>query len=156
MTTEAAPLVWVSFDLVGHERDGADFDPAEVTNELGIAPTQQNRIGDSISARGGRRSFARWRVSMGPVETVDISSLLLELVERLEPATPRFGALCQRLGIEPKLTCTVEPKSAVAPDITFPDDVIQWAATNHVTLGVDLMLWRDSSQDYPLTQAKPD
>jgi Domain of unknown function (DUF4279) len=145
---EAAPRVWISFDLVSLEHDATNFDPDFVTEQLGIEPTQTNRVGDPISDRGGRRSFTRWRLSVGPIETINISPMLSELMTRLRPASPRLDRVCKELGIEPKLTCAVEPKSAETPDITFPLDVIRWAAANGVSIGVDLMLWREDGQDW--------
>lgn len=141
MVAEASPRVWISFDLVSRERDATSFDPDYITGQLGIEPTQTNRVGDPIGERGGRRSFTRWRLSVGPVETIDISPMLSELMSRLQLASPRLRHLCEELGIEPTLTCAVEPKSAATPDITFPVDVVGWAAANSVSIGVDLMLW---------------
>jgi hypothetical protein len=110
--------------------------------QLGVVPTQQNRVGDPITDRGGRRSFTRWRVSIGPVETIDISPLLTELMTRLRPAEHKIRSLCSEIAVEPKLTCTVEPRSAETPDVTFPHEVIRWAAAEGVSIGVDIMLWR--------------
>jgi hypothetical protein len=142
MDDEALPEVWVSFDLVALERDGASFDPDYVTEQLGVLPTQQNRIGDPIHEGKGRRTFVRWRISVGPVYTIKIDWMLEEVISRLRPVSDKLRAVCDEIGVEPVLTCTVEPKSAETPDITFPRAVVQWAAENNVVLAVDVMLWR--------------
>lgn len=142
MTDEALPEVWISFDLVALEREGASFDPEYVTEQLGIQPTQQNRIGDSIHEGKGRRTFVRWRISVGPVDTIKIDGMLEEVISRLRPVGDKLRAVCDVIGVEPMLTCAVEPRSAQTPDVTFPRTVVQWAAENNVELAVDLMLWR--------------
>ena len=143
MTREQAPRVWVSLDLASLAHEPVDFDPDYVTQRLGVTPTQSNRLGDQISDHGGRRSFTRWRLAVGPTETIDASPLFRELMDRLKPADGRLGILCRELGLAPKLTCTVAPRSAASPDITFEKDVVEWAAANGVVLAVDLMLWRN-------------
>jgi Domain of unknown function (DUF4279) len=142
MNDEALPEVWISFDLVALEREGVSFDPDYVTKQLGIRPTQQNRIGDPIHKGKGRRTFTRWRISVGPVYTVKIDGMLEEVISQLRPVSVKLRAVCGEIGVEPMLTCAVEPRSAQTPDVTFPRSVVQWAAENNVELDVDIMLWR--------------
>lgn len=149
MDDEALPEVWVSFDLVALERDGASFDSDYVTQQLGVQPTQQNRIGDPIHEGKGRRTFVRWRISVGPVYTIKIDGMLDEVISRLRPVSDKLRAVCDEIGVEPMLICAVEPRSAQTPAITFPIEIVRWAADNRVALDVDIMLWRrdDDSRD---------
>ncbi|HEV2945161.1 MAG TPA: DUF4279 domain-containing protein [Solirubrobacteraceae bacterium] len=130
--------VWVSFNLVAMERDGQTFDPSYVTAFLGIEPTQQNRIGDSIAHGKGRRTYDRWRVSVGPVKTLDIEPMLDEVVSRFSACGNRLVQLCEEIGVQPILICTVEPKSEETPAIVFPVRIVRWAADNKVELAVDI------------------
>lgn len=149
MSDEALPRVWISFDLLALERGGKTFDPDYVTDMLGVEPTQQNRTGDPIHEGKGQRTFTRWRVSVGPVDTIAIDGMLDEVISRLRPAGQKLRAVCDEIGVEPTLTCAVEPMSAETPDVTFPLAVVQWAAENNVELAVDIMIWRrdDSNSD---------
>lgn len=147
MTNEALSHVWISFDLVALEREEASFDPDYITEQLGVQPTQQNRIGDPIHEGKGRRTFVRWRISVGPVDTIKIDRMLEEVISRLRPVGDKLRTVCDEIGVEPMLTCRVEPRSAETPDITFPLAVVQWAAENNVVLAVDVMLWRDEDDD---------
>ena len=142
MTDEALSGVWVAFDILRLESEGTQFDPDYVTAMLGVEPTQQNRVGDPIHEGKGRRTFTRWRISVGPVSTIKIDGMLEEVVSRLRPVGDKLRAVCDEIGVEPMLTCRVEPRSAETPDITFPLAVVQWAAENNVVLAVDVMLWR--------------
>jgi hypothetical protein len=145
MSNEALSRVWISFDLVALERERKTFDPDYVTDVLGVEPTQQNRTGDPIHKGRGRRTFTRWRISVGPVDTIAIDGMLDEVISRLRPVGRKLRAVCDEIGVEPVLTCTVEPKSAQTPDVTFPLAVVQWAAENNVRLAVDIMIWRHNS-----------
>lgn len=142
MTDEALPRVWVAFDILRLESEGTQFDPDYVTAMLGVEPTQQNRVGDPIHEGKGRRTFTRWRISVGPVSTIKIDGMLEEVISRLRPVGDKLRAVCDEIGVEPMLTCRAEPRSAETPDITFPLTVVQWAAENNVVLAVDVMLWR--------------
>jgi hypothetical protein len=146
MNDEALPRVWVSFDLVARERDKVVFDPDYVTEALGVEPTQQNRAGDSIRDGEGRRTFTRWRVSVGPVETITIGTMLDEVISRLRSVGDNLRAVCDEIGVEPVLICAVEPRSAQTPAIRFPVEIVRWAADNRVALDVDIMLWRKDDQ----------
>jgi hypothetical protein len=118
MNDEALPLVWISFDLVALEREGKTFNPDYVTEMLGVLPTEHNRIGDSILHGKGRRTYDRWRVSVGPVETIEIEPMLDEVVGRFSDCGDRLPQVCDEIGVEPVLMCRVEPKSAETPAIT--------------------------------------
>jgi hypothetical protein len=142
MGDEALPRVWISFDLVARKGDKVVFDPNYITSVLGVEPSQQNVIGEPMHVGKGRWFFTRWRVSVGPVDTIAIDGMLNEVISRLEPAGDRLRTVCDEIGLEPTLTCAVEPKSAETPDVTFPLAVVQWAADNKVKLAVDIMLWR--------------
>ena len=142
MNDEALPRVWVSFDLVALERDGKTFDPDYVTEALGVLPTEHNRIGDSIAHGRGRRTYDRWRVSVGPVETLEIDTMLDDVVGRFSDCGGRLAQVGNEIGVEPVLMCRVEPKSAETPAITFPARIVRWAADNRVALDVDIMIWR--------------
>lgn len=144
---EALPRVWVALDLVAREGDNTQFDPDHVTDMLGVEPTQRNRVGDPIHDGKGRRTFTRWRISVGPVDTISIDTMLDEVMARLRPAGEKLRAVYDEIGVEPMLTCTVEPRSARTPDVTFPLAVVKWAAENNLVLAVDIMLWRHDDSD---------
>jgi hypothetical protein len=138
MVEASLPRVWVSFDLVG-----GSFDPATITTELRIAPTDEHRAGEEMRPGVGRWPRDRWRVTVGPVSTVEIDGMLGELVALLEPGEPHIRSVCQRFGLSAVLTCTVEPTSSLTPNVTFPPTIIAWAAAHDVAIAVDLMIWSD-------------
>jgi hypothetical protein len=146
LSGQELPRVWVSVDLVARERDGQTFDPSYVSAVLGVEPTQQNRVGDPIAHGRGRRTYDRWRVSVGPVETIEIESMLDEVVARFGDCGDRLLRVCDEIGVRAMLTCTVEPQSEETPDITFPVRIVRWAADNNVALGVDIMIWRKADE----------
>lgn len=135
---EALPKVWISFDFFG-----ASFDPEEITHQLRIKPTSSHRTGEPIKDDKGRWPRDRWRVTVGPRETVEIGGMLDELIASLRPAEGALRDAYERHKVEAMITCAVEPQSAETPYILFPQKVVQWAAAHDVSLAVDLMLWRE-------------
>jgi hypothetical protein len=142
MADEAPPHVWISLTIMGD-----DFDPNELTARLGVVPTSHHRAGDPIVGDEGRWRQDRWRVTIGPRDTVQIDGMLDELMARMATGSERMKELCGELGLEATLTCAVEPVSAATPFVHFPPAVVQWAADQCVAIAVDIMLWRDDDQD---------
>jgi Domain of unknown function (DUF4279) len=136
LSTESLPHVWISLSIMG-----ASFDPDVVTAQLGVESTSQHRIGDPIVGDKGRRYYDRWRVTVGPRDTLKIDAMLSELLAHIAPGERELKRVCQELEVEATLTCAVEPTSSMTPDIIFPPSVTRWAADHGVIIDVDLMLW---------------
>jgi hypothetical protein len=132
------PTVWISFDLFE-----ASFDLRDITGQLGIEPTSAHRTGDPIKEDQGRWPRDRWRITIGPRNTIEIGNMLDELVTRLRPAEQALRGVYDANKVEAMITCAVEPQSGVTPYILFPNEVVQWAAAHDVALAVDVMLWRE-------------
>jgi hypothetical protein len=139
---EEPPTVWVSFDLFG-----ATFDPDAITRDLGIEPTSAHRRGDPIKDGKARWPRDRWRITIGPEQTIEIGRMLDDLLDRLRPAEQRLRVGYEKHGVESMITCTVEPTSRVTPYILFPDYVVKWSAEQGVAISVGVMLWREDDGD---------
>src|SRR4029077_5266709 len=143
MSTERLlPRVWVSLTVMG-----SSFDPGYVTRQLGVQPALQHRRGDPMLGTQGRWRRDRWRVTIGPRDTIEIGAMLSELLAHMAPGKQKLQQVCAELGLEATLTCAVEPKSSLTPNIFFPHDVIRWAASHDVALDIDVMLWREEDDD---------
>jgi Domain of unknown function (DUF4279) len=138
MNGETLPLVWLSFEIIGKE----SFDLAEVTAKLGIEPTSQQHAGDAVDGGRGIRHDDRWQITVGPSQTLEIETMLDELLALLLPVQDSLVSVYREFDAEARLICAVEPTSALAPVISFPPHVVRWAATHHVELDVDLMICR--------------
>lgn len=134
------PIVSMSFHFVG-----SSFEPAEITRRLGIEPTTGYRSGDPIQQGLGRRLRDGWVVSVGPRQTVEIASLHHELRKRLDASGALVRQICAELQLEAVIRCTVEPTSTLTPNLTFPPDLVCWAADLEAAIDIDVMLWEDDS-----------
>jgi hypothetical protein len=141
-TNESLPNVWVSLTIMG-----APFDPEYVTAQLSVEPTSHFRTGDPIVRDKGRRSRDGWRVTIGPRETIEIGTMLSELLAHMASGEQELRRVCTELGVEATLTCAVEPTSALTPAILFSPDVVRWAGDRDVTIETDIMLWREEDDD---------
>lgn len=111
---ETFPRVWVSFDLIG-----ASFDPDAITAQLGVEPTSHHRTGDPIFANRGRRRHDRWRVTIGPHVTIEIGSMLSELLARMKPGEQKLRQVCAQHSVEPAITCDVRCRTNLLGDATY-------------------------------------
>jgi len=144
---ESLPHVWVSFTLIGDS-----FDPDTITVALDVAPTSQHRKGDQ-RGKTARWPRARWRVTVGPRDTLDIDAMLAELLAHTTSSSAEIKRICGELGLEATITCAIEPTSALAPAVRFSPEVVQWAAERNVAIDIDVMIWRDDTQDDPAPRA---
>jgi hypothetical protein len=133
MTVETPPHVWVYFELTG-----VPFDPDYVAAQLGVRPTPARCPGDAAVAGNGRRVCDTWRVAVGPLDALEISAMLCELMAIITPTQQRLRTVRDELHLDATITCTVEPTSTQMPEIRFPRDVIHWAAEHDVAIAVEL------------------
>jgi hypothetical protein len=140
MPQESLPHVWVSFTLIGDS-----FDPDAVTAALGVTPTSYHRKGDQ-RGKTARWPRARWRVTVGPRDTIEVDAMLAELMAHMAPSEREVKRVCAELGLKAMIICAVEPTSSLTPSIRFPPDVVRWAADRDVAIDVDIMIWREDDQ----------
>ncbi len=135
MSQESLPHVWVSFTLIGDS-----FDPDVITAALGVRPTSHHRKGDQ-RGKTARWPRARWRVTVGPRDTIEVDAMLAELMAYMASGEREIKRVCADLGLEGTITCAVEPTSSLTPALTFPPEIVRWAADRDIAIDVDVMLW---------------
>jgi hypothetical protein len=139
-TQESLPHVWISFTLIGDS-----FDPDAATAALGVSPTSCHRKGDQ-RGETARWQKARWRVTVGPRDTIEVGAMLGELMAYMPSNGQEIRQVCAELELEATVTCAVEPTSSLTPVIRFSPEVVRWAADGDVAIDIDIMIWRDDEQ----------
>ncbi|MEA2200357.1 MAG: hypothetical protein QOI89_953 [Solirubrobacteraceae bacterium] len=136
-TAETPPHVWVSFELTG-----VPFDHDYVTAQLGIQPTAPDAPIEPDHSENGRHVGGTWGVAVGPLNALEITAMLSELIALIAPAQNELRRVRDELHLDATITCVVEPTSTQTPEIRFPRDTIRWAAQNDVAIAVELALPR--------------
>jgi hypothetical protein len=135
-TAETPPRVWVSFEL-----HGVPFDHDYVTAQLGIQPPPPpDAPVEPGHTENGRHVGDTWRVAIGPLNALEITAMLCELMALVAPVQNELRRVRDELHLDATITCLVEPTSTQMPEIRFPRDVIRWAAENDVAIAVELAL----------------
>jgi hypothetical protein len=116
-----------------------DFDPAVITQRLGVEPTRILRKGDP------RPKITSWILSSGKVvdEVVDVSALSSQLVTRLAPLSERIKQLITELDLsavfQVVLHITVDDTKST-PAIGFDPETIKFLSNVGASIDVDTYL----------------
>ena len=68
-------------------RATGSFDPVQVTNEIGLKPTEQWKVGDPFEVRGNKlnRRGSSWKIDSGLRDTESLENHIEELLRILRP-----------------------------------------------------------------------
>lgn len=112
-----------------------DLDPDEVTRRLGIVPMEAFRRGDTFS-RGLVRKLGYWGISsQDQVATNDLEEHIAWLLDRLEPASGPFKALCAE-DVDADIFCYLETRGQGGPE--FSSRLMGRLAALGLPLGLDI------------------
>ena len=121
---------------------GESFDPTAITDRVGVEPTVSHRVGDPASL-GRIRKRDAWGVRVGPREALELEPLVRELMEQLTPCTTRIRETCVEFGLNPCISCPIQPMSSLTPSIHLMPDILAWIVSLGAQLDIDVMIWDD-------------
>lgn len=126
---------------------GDDFDPDEVTKELGVAPTAKNKTGEPGRYKP-RLDFSSWELSTDEVETLDVYELANQICDQLAGKSAAIRRLVEKYSLEATLEIVLwidTNEKQPAPALGFDDKVISFL---HAVGGqIDIDIYRfDSSR----------
>jgi hypothetical protein len=136
------PIITISLRI-----RGVAFDPAVVTEQLGVTPSVAYRTGDAIANGQGRRRTDGWVVTVGPHETLDGAAVFDELLARFPASGAAIREICADVGAEAQVYCTIEPTSSLTPAVSIGHDVLSWILACGAELDIDFLLWGDDEED---------
>lgn len=127
---------YVSFGFSGH------FDPAEVTETIGLPPTHAHNAGDVI--RGRTRKASSWE-SRGDeiVGYIDVYEQSKRIIEKLHPNERRIAEAVQRFELTPVLSVVLNIMTegdVPTPAIGFDEKVVAFLARVGASIDADTYL----------------
>ncbi len=137
MDEQELSTVWISLDILDA---GVDLDV--ITRRLGVKPSSYHRAGEARHKGKGRWPGDRWRVTVGPRETLNIEPMLVELMERVTSGDNVLTELCADLGATAAIKCTVLPGD-IKPGMFFTADFMRWAGERGIPMEIDLIVGGD-------------
>jgi len=119
-----------------------DFDPEEITSELGIGPTSQSRKGEK-GRYSKELSFSSWILSTGRVvsDEVDIYDLSEKLISKIDNRKNIIRELVLKHNYQSKLQAVVllsSKKDVSTPAIGFSQKVIHFLNQVNALIDIDL------------------
>lgn len=141
MNSERLPDISLSLNFYGDS-----FNPDEVTQRLGIEPTECHRIGDPIprlteNARPGKYRHDGWRLMQGPCEAIEIDRLLNKFQKLVDVPGETIRQVCSDLEVEAVVICGVlQPISSATPNLCFPTNFLRWVADMEAEIYFDLIV----------------
>ncbi|MFF5219394.1 DUF4279 domain-containing protein [Micromonospora sp. NPDC000442] len=127
------------------DADGLDFDPAHVTQLVGLEPTRVHRRGEAMGQRIHRSSG--WYVDVPQRDEYDTELLLTELLDVIEPHAEGLARARQMLALQAGVNVVIEMHSGQ----DGAGDVLVTTPALHLTVGTirrlaTLHLWLDCDQ----------
>jgi len=120
--------------------DGEDFDPDEITRQLGIEPTSIRRKGDRIPNKVPRLNS--WKLSTKKIvsEVIDVEEMALKVVKILEPKAEEIKTIKRKLNamvrLEVVLWITTDEKQST-PAVGFNLQIIEFLAKVGAYIDID-------------------
>jgi len=97
------PEIKVEFHITGTK-----ITPDEITNFLGISPTDTWNLGDSIQGTKLKRKHNGWCYSIGVQEnTLDVVDYIVPLINFLLPKSELIIKVCQEHGLFSEIACSI-------------------------------------------------
>ena len=129
------------FSLVGYH-----FDPAHITQQLGLEPTSTNDAG----ARGSldKPVISSWEFSTGTLtsdeQDLDIYKLIDdEILKKIEPAKDKIIQVCKSHNLSPRIGVELSlsiDKDETSPAVGFGSRVIKFCAEIGAFINIDYKL----------------
>jgi hypothetical protein len=121
---------------VGFGMDGEDFDPALVTEALGISPTTKWKKGDVHPVLGVRK-FSLWEVEGERVESNDIFDQVKEIINMLPGKVGLLRELRSKLNLKYCLSIVIHIYDDKVPVIHFDSAVLSFLDEIGASIDID-------------------
>ena len=125
---------------------GHDFDPDEITRELGVIPTSKHKTGDP-----GRYKppldFSAWELSTEEMETPDIDPLVTRIYDQLTGKSSEIRRLIEKYELKAVLEVVLwidTNQEESTPALGFDDKVISFL--HQVGAVIDIDMYRFDSR----------
>jgi len=127
--------VMVFFSLFGD-----DFSIDDVTEKLGVTPTEAYKKGDLIPSRSTirYRKETCWNLGTGYQESLDVNNQLQQIIDKLQNKALIINEIKEAHTLECKFSIVVTLEEGYTPALYLDKDIIKFAANIEAEFDVDL------------------
>jgi hypothetical protein len=122
------------FEVIGH-----GFDPAVLTDALGIAPAEAWRIGERTRRSGRPYKHDGWSLRSEEVISLDLQEVVSPILKRLLPVADTIVEVCGRHNLEVILACAVYVKDDQMPAISLDSETVRMPSALGASLDIDIL-----------------
>src|SRR5947207_9065115 len=119
---------------------GSGYDPDEITQQVGVTPTDTWRLGERIQNTALRHKHDGWSFSTGLQESFDLSQQVRTLLDQLQPYFAALTNCCRRWSLEAEIECVIYAEGQI-PAIHFDPDDVKRIAELGAEIDVDLYVF---------------
>ncbi len=124
-------------ELIVRFRLTGEFDPDQITSDLGIPPSETWRKGDFVRSTIICRETDGWCLNSALGKTAGLEQQTKAILKMFEPSWTKLEKFCSTLNAE--LSCSIYT-SGYRPSIHFDTAVVQRMASINGTIDVDLYI----------------
>ena len=130
------------FEVIGH-----GFDPAVLTEALGIEPSETWRTGDTTRRSGRPYKHDGWSLVSDEVASLDLQEVALPILRKMLPVAASLVECCGRLKLEAFLSCTVYVEDNQMAAISLDRDAVGMLSELGASLDIDILDLGRSADD---------
>lgn len=132
-------------DFTKNEPDW-DFKLSEVTNKLGIPPTETKKMGEWATPNR-QYSLTQWKYSTGPIETLNFEMVCEKIINTFKDKIDIINELKSEIGIMPSFRAVTHIFDGVSPGYSFPIEVMKFAISIDAVLEIDQYVYGFEEED---------
>lgn len=120
---------------------GENYDVNEITERLGIKPSQTWKEGDLIRNTGRRRTYTAWIYSTDTVETLDLNMLIKEITGVFLPVKDEIIELKKLYDLDISIDFVISIRRKQPPAVYFKEDFIEFVAKIEARMDLDTYVY---------------
>lgn len=122
------------FEVIGH-----GFDPAVLTDALGIEPTVMWRTGERTRRSGRPYQHDGWSLRREKLVSLDLQEVVLPILNRLLPVAETLVEVCSRHNLEVVLACAIYIEGDQMPAISLDNETIRMLNALGASVDIDIL-----------------
>lgn len=120
---------------------GDDFHPQDITDKLGIQPTEYWRKGENVAEKVLIRKNNCWRCSTGYQDSLDINEQVSHIMELFQGKTIEINELVSSYNLEIIISIVINIENNQKPAMYFNRQIIEFINLIKAEVDIDLYVY---------------
>jgi hypothetical protein len=120
---------------------GDDFHPQDITDKIGIQPTEYWKKGDNVPGKLITRKNTCWRLSTGYQESLDINEQISHIMELFQGKSSGINELISSYNLEIMISVVINIENNQKPAMYFNRQTIEFINLIKAEVDIDLYVY---------------